>query len=345
MNILIIGGTGLISAPITEMLLARGDNVTHYNRGKLDLYPAPPGVKTIHGDRTDYAAFEEEMQTLGTFDCVMDMVGYLPEDGPSIVRAFRGRTGQFIFCSTVDVYQKPATRYPYTEAEPYGGLNDYSRNKVAIEKTLLAAMAEGDFPLTIIRPAYTYGEGRGPIHTFGGRTTYLDRVRKNKPIVVHGDGSSFWTCCYRGDVARAFVNAAGNAATLGKAYHAAGMEWLTWNQYHETVAAALGVPTPKLVHIPTDALVEMAPERARIVGENFQFNNLFDNTAAQHDLDFQYTITWEQGVKRMVDWLDAHGGFADSDGDPFDDELIAQWQRILQQGRTALGKGGSGQNE
>ncbi|MFZ1770760.1 MAG: NAD-dependent epimerase/dehydratase family protein, partial [Caldilinea sp.] len=174
MKILIIGGTGLISSSITRDLVARGDAVVHYNRGQLDLYPNPPGVTTIHGDRTDYPAFERQMAELGHFDCVMDMVGYQPEDAPSAVRAFRGRIGHFIFCSTVDVYRKPASRYPYTEAEGYGGLNAYSRNKVAQEQTLLAAHHPTDFPLTIIRPAYTYGEGRGPVHTFGGSSTYLD---------------------------------------------------------------------------------------------------------------------------------------------------------------------------
>ena len=73
-------------------------------------------------------------------------------------------------------------------------------------------------------------------------TTYLDRIRKGKPIVSHGDGSSFWTACYRDDVARAFVNAAGQAHTFGKTYHTAGEEWLTWDQYHHAVAHALNAP-------------------------------------------------------------------------------------------------------
>lgn len=326
MNILIIGGTGLISAPITEMLLARGDTVTHYNRGKLDLYPAPAGVKTVHGDRTDYAAFESQMRELGTFDCVMDMVGYAPEDAESVVRAFSGRVGQFIFCSTVDVYQKPATRYPYVEDEPYGGLNAYSINKVAQEKTLRAASAQGKLALTIIRPAYTYGEGRGPIHSFGGSTMYLDRIRKGKPIVVHGDGSSFWTCCYRNDVARAFVQAAGNPSTIGKLYHTTGEEWLTWDRYHELVAEAMGAPKPTLVHIPTDALAVLAPEQTRIVGQNFQFNNIFDNSAAQHDLNFEYTVDWKTGVGKMVQWLAAHNAIANSDDDTVQDSVIAAWR-------------------
>lgn len=326
MNILIIGGTGLISAPITRMLLERGDTVTHYNRGKLELYPAPTGVKTVHGDRTDYAAFENQMYELGTFDCVMDMVGYLPDDGPSVVRAFQGRTGHFIFCSTVDVYQKPATRYPYTEAEPYGGLNTYSRNKVLIEKALRAA---AEFPLTIIRPAYTYGEGRGPVHTFGGKTTYLDRIRKGKPIVAHGDGSSFWTACYRDDVARAFVNAAGQAHTIGKTYHTTGEEWMTWDQYHHAVARALNAPPLQLVHIPTDALARLAPDHANIVIENFQFNNIFDNTAARRDLGFEYTVTWEDGAGHMIRWLDEHGRIENSDDSTFEDQLIWDWHKRI----------------
>lgn len=329
MNILIIGGTGLISAPITRMLLERGDAVTHYNRGKLDLYPAPAGVKTLHGDRTDYATFENQMRALGTIDCVMDMVGYLPDDGPSVVRAFEGRTGHFIFCSTVDVYQKPATRYPYTEAEPYGGLNAYSSNKVLIEKTLLNAHANSKFPVTIIRPAYTYGEGRGPVHSLGGKTTYLDRLRKGKPIMVHGDGSSFWTACYREDVARAFVNAAGKAETIGKMYHTTGEEWLTWNQYHTIVAEALGAPPPQFVHIPTDALAQLAPEQSRIVVENFQFSNIFDNRAAKKDLDFQYTVKWKEGAGKMIRWLDEHGRIENSDASTFEDELIRDWRQRM----------------
>ncbi len=42
MRILIIGGTGLISTPITRMLLERGDDVTLFNRGQT-----PPRVPRV----------------------------------------------------------------------------------------------------------------------------------------------------------------------------------------------------------------------------------------------------------------------------------------------------------
>ncbi len=327
MRILIIGGTGLISAPMTRFLLARGDDVTHYNRGRLDLYPALAEVTTVHGDRTDYPNFERQMRELGTFDCVIDMVGYAPEDGPSIVATFRGRTGHFIFCSTVDVYCKPAARYPVTETEGYGGLNSYSRNKVQIEQTLFDAYAAGDFPLTVIRPAYTYGEGRGPIHSFGGRTSYIDRIRQGKPIVVHGDGSSFWTACHKDDVARAFVAATANPQTIGRSYHTPGEEWMTWDMYHQAVAEAIGAPPPQFVHIPSDTLAVAAPRHAGVCVDNFQFNNIFDSSAAHADLGFRYTILWREGVQRMVRWLDEHDRIEAWDVDPYEDRLIAAWQR------------------
>jgi len=325
MRILIIGGTGLISTAIAHLLAERGlDDVVLYNRGRSE-YPTAPGVTVVSGDRTDYPRFERQMRDLGHFDCVLDMVGYEPGDGESVVRAYRGRIGQLIFCSTVDVYQKPAGRYPCLEDEPYGGLNDYSRKKVAIERTLWAA-AGSDFPLTVIRPAYTYGEGRGPVHIFPG-TSYLDRLRKGKPIVVPGDGATIWVACHRDDVARAFVNAVGKEHAFNQAYHATGEDNMTWLQYHRRAAAAIGAPEPTLVPISSGLLAQATGGRVSICQENFGFNNIFDTSKAHCDLDFRYTVQWEDGVRRMARWLDERGRVADSDEDDYEDRVIAAWRR------------------
>ena len=328
MNILIIGGTGLISTAITRELVARGDRVTHFNRGQ-SAAQGVPGVRTIVGDRTDYATFERQMAEIGPWDCVMDMIGYKPEDGQSVVRAFRGRTDHVIFCSTVDVYTKPATSYPIREDAERRPRQEfpYAFDKAIIENTLLQAHARGDFPLTIIRPAYTYGEGRGMLSTFGG-DRYLDRLRKGKPVVVHGDGTSLWVSCHRDDVAHAFVGAAGSERAFGMAYNVTGEEWMPWNQYHQIVAAAIGAPPPTLVHIPTDLLLQAAPQRAWITAENFQFNNLVDTTAARSAIGFRYTIPLATGVQRIVAWLDERQRIPNSDDDHFEDRLIAAWQQL-----------------
>jgi hypothetical protein len=55
MKYLIIGGTGLISTPITRFLLERGEDVTLYNRGQ-NAQRFPAGARVIRGDRSDLKA-------------------------------------------------------------------------------------------------------------------------------------------------------------------------------------------------------------------------------------------------------------------------------------------------
>jgi nucleoside-diphosphate-sugar epimerase len=64
-KVLIIGGTGTISTGITRMLVASGDDVTLYNRGKRRADIPEEDVAKIRGDRTDYAAFEAQMAEAG----------------------------------------------------------------------------------------------------------------------------------------------------------------------------------------------------------------------------------------------------------------------------------------
>jgi nucleoside-diphosphate-sugar epimerase len=331
MKILIIGGTGLISTALTRQLSEKGHALSVYNRGQRDV-ELPPGVTSLTGDRYQADAFVADMEKAGEFDCVIDMITYKPEEAQSLLRAFANRTGHLIVSSTIDVYAKPPVRYPITEDAPQLGIGDYARNKALCEQILMQSHQNHGTPVTIIRPAHTYGRGghhRGHvIHSFGKGTSFLDRLRKGKPVIVHGDGSSLWTSCHLEDVARGFAGAVGNTATIGKTYHVTADEWLTWNRYHELVAEAMGAPKPEMVHIPTDLLARMAPNRAVLALENFQFNNIFDNSAAKRDLGFEYTVPFLDGMRDTLRWVEATHGFENSDEDPFYDTVIREWRRV-----------------
>jgi len=326
MKILMIGGTGLISTAISRQLLAAGHDLTLYNRNQTTPR-MPDGYQVITGDRTDIKTFEAQMAQTGTFDCVIDMVCFHPSQAASDIRAFKGRTGQLIFCSTVDVYTKPPVTFPVVESHARQALSDYGRDKARCEDLFLSAHQAGEFPVTIIRPASTYGEGGNIIHTFGWGTYFLDRVRKGKPLIVHGDGEALWVSCHVDDVGRAFVNAIGNQNAFGKAYHVAGEEWQTWNQYHERLAEAIGAPKPTLIHIPADVLVRAFPDETMITFLNFQYTNIFDNGAAKADLDFKYTIDWRAGAKRTYDWLVENDQIDDCQSFPLYDRIIEAYKQ------------------
>ena len=328
-RILVIGGTGIISTGISRLLIEQGHEVVLYNRARRPSQVTGP-YTTITGDRKAFAAFEKQMAEAGTFDCVIDMVCYLPAEAESAIRAFQGRTAQYVFCSTVDVYTKPAAAYPITEAaeklpsEKFA----YGYNKARCEELLFAAHERGDLVVTSIRPGHTYGEGgNNLLHALGRGTYHVDRLKKRQPIIVHGDGRSFWPTCHRDDVAVAFAGAVGNAKTYGRGYHVAGEEWMTWEGYHQGLANAIGAEPPEFVYIPTDALVRMAPEQASLTEVNFSYNNLFDNTAARQDLGFRVTISWVEGARRTVEWLEDHGQLDSSDDFPFYDQIIDTWRK------------------
>ena len=327
MEVLLIGGTGLISTGITRQLVDAGHDVTCYTRGESEAR-VPEDVSMVRGDRTDFERFEEQAADLDV-DCVIDMVCFDPAEAESAVRAFGGEIDQYVFCSTVDVYDRPPHSNPVAEdAQRHDEdhfVSEYGRDKTECEDVFTDAHDRGEFAATVIRPWHTYGEGGKINHTFGKETYYLSRLREGEPIVVHGDGTSLWGPCHRDDVAGAFVGAVGNEAAYGEAYNVTSDETMTWNQYHQRAARAVGGPDPELVHVPTEVLFEVAPDRTGGLERHFQYSTVFDNAKAKRDLGFEYTIPFEEGVERTVAWLEERDLIEDA-AHPFDDALIAAWR-------------------
>ena len=329
MNVLIIGGTGLISTGITRQADAAGHDVTVFTRGETEA-ELPESVDHITGDRTDRAALEAARDNC-SLGCVIDMVGFDPSTIETAIDVFAGRVDQYVFCSTVDVYHRPVETMPIRErAAREPPVSEYGGNKAACEDRLFAAFRADGFPATILRPWHTYGEGGGLLDTLSSET-YVDRLRQGKPIVVHGDGTSVWAPCHRDDVAAAFVAAIGNQEAIGEAYHVTATEPMTWNQYHRRAAAALDAPEPELVHIPTDALREAVPDRVGPLLDHFQFSTVFDTAKAERDLGFGQTVSWEQGVERTVDRLAADDAIVDWDADPEYDAVVSAWREAVEE--------------
>ncbi len=328
-KILILGGTGNISTGITNILLEKGGHeIYHLNRGIRQK--ETKGVKTLLADRTDPAAFKNTIESNGPFDCVIDMICFRPEEAQQAVALFKGNCSQYIFCSTVNVYDRRSVNYPIHEQQPIGWIHPnyaYAYGKVMCEQVFDEAGSD-EFPVTVIRPAMTYAEGMPLIHLFGWDTYFIDRIRKGKPIIAHGDGTSIWVAAHRDDVAGAFVNAVGNPVAFGKKYNVTGMELMSWVQYYSLLAWTNGFQEPEFIYIPTHYLMQMEPEKAFLLSVNFAQNNIFDNTSAIQDLDYKYSIDWLEGSARAVTWLEENKKIRDFTEFPFYDALIDRWQKM-----------------
>lgn len=268
LNVLFIGGTGLISLPCVAEAVAAGHRVTVFNRG-ANRALLPEGVQCLAGDCADPASYRA---AAGDYDVVCQFIAYAPPEIERDVALFAGRTGQYVFISSASAYRKPVDAWPITEATPLENpFWEYSRKKAACEAVLTA---QDRLPYTIVRPSHTV---RTHFPTgMSERDAVASRLRRGLPVVVHGDGTSLWTLTRAEDFAVPFVRLFGRKAALGEAFHITADHAYSWNQIYEAVAAALEVRA-EIVHVPSDTLIRYRPDWTGPLLGDKAHSVLFDN--------------------------------------------------------------------
>lgn len=340
MKILFVGGTGNISKVCVELAIARGHDVTLLNRGKRG---SQAGARQIVADMSDSAGVASALGSQH-WDVVADFIIFTPEQLEQRLELFRGRTKQFIFISTASAYQRPVTHYLVTESTPLANpFWDYSRNKIACEDRLLRALREENFPCTIVRPSWTYGDSVIPlaVTSFNRYFTGVDRMRQGKPMIVPGDGSSLWAMTHNTDFAKGFVGLFGNPAAIGHAFHITSDEVLSWDQIYRVVADAAGVRDVELVHIASDFITACLPEFiGGLIGDK-ACSVVMDNTKIKRFVpDFVATTKLRDGVAKSIAWFDADPSrqLVDHDANVTWDKLIATYNRGLAAAKREFGR-------
>ncbi len=318
MHTLILGGTGLISTGIVKHLLARGSEVTVFNRGKReDTLPAT--VKQAHGDRKDIPA----LQALGTFDVVIDMIGFHPDQARDDITAFGGRCGHFIFCSTVCTYGvKVPPHVLVDETFPQEPISEYGRNKVACEKLLLEAHASKKLNVTIIRPSHTYGPGNPLIDNLEFNSVSWDRIERGLPVLCAGDGLGLWVSTHRDDCGKLFAYAAMNAKTFGQFYNATRDQQFTWNDLYRQTADALGKKA-KVIYMPANWIVRRDPARFGLLREITAFHGAYNSAKAKRDVpEFRCEIDYRTGAEQTLADVRRRKAWKSSEGDAVYQQMV-----------------------
>jgi 2'-hydroxyisoflavone reductase len=171
MRLLIIGGTKFLGRATAEAALARGHELTLFNRGLTgpELFPE---AEHLRGDRkSDLSALEGR-----TWDAVIDPSGYIPADVRASAEQLRD-TGRYVFISSVSVYADFSSGP--TESSPTAELGSLPADELAADYSNygpLKALAEAEVERVfgeralIIRPGLIVGP-----HDPTGRFTYWAR--------------------------------------------------------------------------------------------------------------------------------------------------------------------------
>ena len=337
MRVLVLGGTGLISTSIVERLVQLGHEPVVLNRA---VTPSRLNdcVERIVGDRQDFAAFQRIVSDTD-FNAVIDMITFDPRTAAHAVEVFQDRAQHYLFCSTVCVYGGPLCSIPADEREPLRPVSDYGKGKRDAEHVFLTAWQQSSFPVTIFRPSHCYGPGAPLLDIWGYNPALVARIREGRPILVPGDGTGLWQPGYIDDVAKGFAGALGSERTLGKAYNIVGDEIMDWRTFHARMARAIGCEA-NIVSMTTEQLLAGAPPgKADWLRDNFQYHAAYTSAELKVDVPaYSDLLTWEEGVRRTVQWMDDASVHVPADSCSWVDALAKEalaFERHLTQARIA----------
>jgi nucleoside-diphosphate-sugar epimerase len=192
MDVLILGGTVFLGRAVAAEALARGANVTVFNRGVSG--PAPRGTRQVTGDRTVAA---DLAQLAGRhFDVVVDTSGYVPADVALSANLLADSCDHYAFVSSINVFPDWPERADYQVAGPHDGSPDATRVDVPDELDPAATYGwlKAGCELAVTRAfgadrcsALRGGSIVGPDDAAVGRLPWwIDRVARGGEVLVPG---------------------------------------------------------------------------------------------------------------------------------------------------------------
>lgn len=305
MKVLLIGGTGVISTDIMNLTVEKGYDVFVLNRGnRKELINNKATL--IKADINDLLVVNRKISDL-YFDVVVDFLSYNKEQLENSLNIFRNKCRQYIFISSVAVYDRTNINYEINEDNcPLSNPNwDYSINKVECENYLISRCNEFKINYTIVRPSITYGNSRIPygiMPNYGFHWTLISRIQNNKPIVIWDEGITVCTLTHSFDFAKGFVDLLNNPKAFNEAFHIVGDQRSTWSGVLKIVSEVIGKECIT-VNIPSEYIYENRPLLKGIMTGDRSVNAKYDNSKLKSVApNFKCDIDLKTGISNTINY-------------------------------------------
>ncbi len=227
MRILVMGGTRFIGVYLTQLLIEQGHEVVLFNRGNR---PVPvDGVGQIIGDRTDASQLKEKLSS-EKFDAIFDNNGRELTDTQPLAEIFHNRVQHFVYMSSAGVYLK-SDQMPHVEGDTVDPKSRH-KGKHHTENYL----QEAGLPFTSIRPTYIYG----PQNYNDLEAWFFDRIVRDRPIPIPGNGLHMTQLGHVKDLAGAMCQILDNSQAVGQIYNISGDRFVTFDGLARACAVAAG---------------------------------------------------------------------------------------------------------
>ncbi len=323
---LVTGATGLLGSHIVEQLRKRDRPVRALVRPTSDRsWLETQGVEFVEGDITDPASLERACRGCDVVYHAAAKVGdwgpwegfqRITIDGTRNVCDAAGAAGvrRLLHISSVSVfgyYTKPRT---IDETDPIGyklyKWAYYSRSKIEAERIVRDAHKTGKIEVTVIRPAWIYGErDRATI------ARLVAMIQQGKAKIL-GRGDNRLNVIYAGNIAEAAITAVDLPEAAGEVYNCSNDGVITQQEYFDLLAGSLGAPPVKrkvpyrvayIAGFVLECLGHLFHSRKPPFVTRYAVwlmgrRSYFSADKARKQLNWQPTTTYDVGVPRTIKW-------------------------------------------
>jgi nucleoside-diphosphate-sugar epimerase len=321
-RIVITGITGFVGGALARAVVAEGRKVAGLVRPTSDTIPiADLDIEWVAGDVTNPQSLERVFKA---GDWVIHAAGMLGQSGIAeplyhqlhvegtghvLAAAAAAGVGRVLYVSSPGVLG-PIEGEAADEAAPLAPSNPYERSKAAAEKMALDFAARG-LLVMIARPEFVYGPGDR--HVLG-----LFRAVQRGLFFYIGRGQQVCHPTFIEDAVQGMVLCLEKGRS-GEIYHITGPRPVSFREYGQTIADALGVRRPWLM-LPKSAawlgawsletaakLVDKEPPLSRTGVAFFSENRRFSWQKARQELAYRPLVDLSEGVRRTVEWYRRQG--------------------------------------
>ena len=202
---------------------------------------------------------------------------------------------KLIYSSSASVYGN-AAQVPMTEDHPFNNKNFYGATKIAGEAMCTAYNDRYGLEIIGLRYMNVYGPGQDQHAAYSGVVPIvLNKIDKNEPPKVNGDGRQAYDFIYVEDVARSNIDAVKSDIKLG--YYNVGTEVQTTIKELCNTILKLKKSDLKINYIP------YSTDDARQLVQN----RIGSRQKAEKELKFKYQYSLEDGLKALINWREKKG--------------------------------------
>lgn len=300
MNVLLIGGTGVLSGAIVKESLKRGFKVTIVTRGKSNG-SIPEAAEHIKGDFWDREFITKALE--GTnYDAVIDFISRTKMDLEYSISVLHERVEQFVFISTACVYNTEIPGVKDEKAEKVLSTWNYSIEKWECECLLRAKSAELGFNYTIIRPCITYDNTRIPygiMPSNGYHWTFIGRILAGKPIIRWDGGNARWNITRVEDFAVGAVGLIGNENAYAEEFNICGDEAYSWNDVLSCIEESLDVKI-EYCDMSSEEMKKLFPQKAGEISGRALDTIVSNKKIKEVVKEFATNITLQEGINKTI---------------------------------------------